>query len=95
MRTSHFPHQSRHGSTVVDAPAPRPNYVADDRLMLMLLAEGQNLVRMTGSAGWPARRIHVFASRHGYLFAADGTPYRPPAFGEQPQRARRSTGSTP
>jgi hypothetical protein len=62
--------------------------------MLMLLAEGHNLVRMTGSAGWPARRIHVFASRHGYLFAADGTPYRPPAFGEQPQRSRRSAGAT-
>jgi hypothetical protein len=94
MRASPFPRQSRHVSGVVGAPAPRPNYVANDKLMLMLLAEGQNLVRMTGSAGWPARRIHLFASRHGYLFAADGTPYRPPALGEQPQRPRRSTGST-
>jgi hypothetical protein len=80
MRASSFRHQR--------------NYVANDRLMLILLAEGQDLVRMTRSAGWPARRIRLFAGRHGYLFAADGTPYRPPAFGEQPQRARRSTRST-
>jgi hypothetical protein len=97
MLNSPPPRLARHVSGVLDARAVHPSYVANDRLMLILLAEGQDLVRMTRSAGWPARRIHLFASRHGYLFAADGTPYRPPAFGEQPRRPRRprrSTGST-
>jgi hypothetical protein len=27
---------------------------------------------------WPPRQIQLLASRHGFLFASDGTPYQPP-----------------
>jgi hypothetical protein len=72
---------------------PRSGLVATGAVLLMLLDEGQDLVRMTRSSGWPARQIHLFASRHGYLFTANGTPYKPPAHGEQPRVQRPAVWS--
>jgi hypothetical protein len=70
---------SKHMST-------RPtNFVASNRELLMVLAEGQSLRWMSRTCGWPTRQIRVFAGRHGYLFTSYGTPYRPPAHGEQPR----------
>jgi hypothetical protein len=64
--------------------ATPPNVVASNAVMSMLLDEGHTLVWMSTNAGWPSRQIRVFASRHGYLFTADGTPFKPPAHGDYP-----------
>jgi hypothetical protein len=47
-------------------------------LMLTLLRSGRPMQWIAGVSGWPARQVHAFANRHGYLCAKDGTLYRPP-----------------
>jgi hypothetical protein len=51
--------------------------VATEQRMLQLLAAGTPLESITSGHGWPSRQVHLFASRHGYLFGADGIPYLP------------------
>ena len=58
--------------------------VATEQEMLHLLAAGTQLESITSRYGWPSRQVHLFASRHGYLFGADGIPYQP----VYPPRAR-------
>ncbi|MDP9220609.1 MAG: hypothetical protein M3P23_08730 [Actinomycetota bacterium] len=52
-------------------------FVANERELLALLVQGESIVRITQVAGWQSRQVHAFASRQGYLFGADGIPYRP------------------
>jgi hypothetical protein len=67
------------------APAP-VGLVATTSTVLMLLADGRDLVHLARATGWPVRQVRLLGSRHGYLFAADGTPYQPPAHAERPRR---------
>jgi hypothetical protein len=76
-------------------PRQQAGLVATSAVVLMLLAEGQGLVRMSRAAGWPARQIRVLANRNGYLFTVDGTPYKPPTQGEKPRTRRRAAGAAP
>jgi hypothetical protein len=82
-------------SSVNAIPRQQGRLVATSAVVLMLLAEGQGLVRMSRAAGWPARQIRILASRNGYLFTVDGTPYKPPTQGEKPRGRRRAAGVTP
>jgi hypothetical protein len=66
-------------------PAPAGS-VATTSTVLMLLADGRDLVHLARATGWPVRQVRLLGSRHGYLFAADGTPYHPPAHAERPRR---------
>jgi hypothetical protein len=90
MRTSPSTTEVRPHRPTSTAPL-RPIFVADEQLILMLLGEGQNVAELSRGTGWPVRQIHLLGSRHGFLFAADGVPYQPPASGEQPARATRRT----
>jgi hypothetical protein len=75
-----------------DASTTSPNFVASNHELLMVLAEGQSLRWMSRTCGWPTRQIHIFASRNGYLFTSYGTPYRPPAHGEQRRIPGQNSG---
>jgi hypothetical protein len=76
----------------IDGPvrgAAAPGGFAGPRsIVLMLLADGADLVQIAGATGWPARQVRLLGSRHGYLFAADGTPYQPSV--QSPQSRPRS-----
>lgn len=51
--------------------------IIDEDLMFTLLSSGRSLTWITEASGWPGRQVRVFAARHGYLCAPDGTLYRP------------------
>jgi hypothetical protein len=70
---------------VCRAPAP-VGFIATRSIVLMLLTEAHHVVQIARATGWPTRQIQLLASRNGYLFTPQGTPYQPPALG---QRFRR------
>ena len=54
-------------------------FVASEAQIVNCLAHGCNLTWISETTGWPVRQVHNVAGRHGYLFTADGTPYKPPS----------------
>ena len=60
--------------------------VAEPAQVLDWLQRGVKISRIADVTAWPPRQIRLLASRYGYLFTPDGTPYQPPAS----QRPRKS-----
>jgi hypothetical protein len=85
VRTRFTSNGSQIDGYVCREPAPA-GLVATSSIVVMLLAEGSDVVHIARATGWPARQVRLLGSRHGYLFAADGTAYQPPAHAEQPRR---------
>jgi hypothetical protein len=52
-------------------------FVASERQLLALLAQGESIARITAAAGWQSRQVQAFAGRQGYLFDVEGIPYKP------------------
>jgi hypothetical protein len=52
--------------------------VADPEQVLDGLERGVQITALALATGWPPRQIQLLASRNGYLFTLNGTPYKPP-----------------
>ncbi len=58
-------------------------FIATRAIVLMLLTEAHDVAQIARATGWPARQVRLLASRNGYLFTPQGTPYQPPALGQR------------
>ena len=51
---------------------------AEPSQVLDWIRRGVKITTIAEFTAWPPRRIQLLASRYGYLFAPDGSPYQPP-----------------
>jgi hypothetical protein len=51
---------------------------AEPSEVLDWIQRGVKIRVISDISAWPPRQIQLLATRHGFLFAPDGTPYQPP-----------------